>query len=254
MRPPAGGLDHHLLAARDFAACHRPGITAEIEMRPVHPLHREAKRPLAPVTTGIDRLQMPEQSRAAIPVHMRAGVDHVVALERRHRNGGDLLEAELGGKGGKILGDRLEPRLIEIDQVHLVDGKRHLADAEQRQDAGMAARLGQDAAARIDQQHGEIAIGRAGRHVARVLDVARRVGDDEFPPRRREIAIGDVDGDLLLALGLQPVDQQREIERRRLARAGDAAPRSASDPRRPVGSRTAGGRSACSCRRRRCRR
>ena len=131
-----------------------------------------------------------------------------------------MLEAELGGKCGKILGDRLEPRLIEIDQIHLVDGERHRADAKQRQDAGMAAGLGQNAAAGVDQQHGEIAIGRAGRHVARVLDVARRVGDDEFPPRRREIAIGDVDGDLLLALGLQPVDQQREIERRRLARAG----------------------------------
>ena len=27
-----------------------------------------------------------------------------------------------------------------------------------------------------------------------------------------KIAIGDVDGDALLALGLQPVDQQREID------------------------------------------
>jgi hypothetical protein len=43
--------------------------------------------------------------------------------------------------------------------------------------------------------------------------VARRVGDDEFAPGRREEAIGDVDGDGLLALGLQPVHQQREVER-----------------------------------------
>ena len=67
--------------------------------------------------------------------------------------------------------------------------------------------------ARIDQQHGEVAVRGAGRHVARVLLVARRVGDDEFPPRRREIAIGDVDGDALLALGLEPVDEQRKIDR-----------------------------------------
>jgi hypothetical protein len=43
--------------------------------------------------------------------------------------------------------------------------------------------------------------------------VARRIGDDELPSRCREIAIGDVDGDLLLALGLQPVDQKRKVER-----------------------------------------
>jgi len=77
----------------------------------------------------------------------------------------------------------------------------------------MAPRLGQHAAPRIDEQHGEIAVRRAGCHVARVLHMARRVGDDEFPPRRREIAIGDVDGDLLLALGFEPIDKEREIER-----------------------------------------
>ncbi len=43
--------------------------------------------------------------------------------------------------------------------------------------------------------------------------MARRIGDDEFPPRRREIAIGDVDGDALLALGLKPIDQQSKIQR-----------------------------------------
>jgi hypothetical protein len=113
----------------------------------------------------------------------------------------------------KLLGDRLEARLLEIDQVHLVDGKRDLVDAEQRQDASVPPRLGEHPAPRIDQKHGEVAIRGSGRHVARVLHVARRVGDDEFPPRGREIAIGDVDGDLLLALGLEPVDQQRKIKR-----------------------------------------
>ena len=34
--------------------------------------------------------------------------------------------------------------------------------------------------------------------------------------RRGEEAVGDVDGDALLALGLQPVDEQREVEARAL--------------------------------------
>ena len=51
----------------------------------------------------------------------------------------------------------------------------------------------------------------AGRHVARVLFVAGAVDDDEPPRRRVEIAPGDVDGDTLLALRGQAVDQQAEV-------------------------------------------
>ena len=70
----------------------------------------------------------------------------------------------------------------------------------------------QNALARVDQQHGEIGGRGAGRHVAGVLLVAGRVGDDELALVGREIAIGDVDGDALLALGGEAVDEQREIE------------------------------------------
>jgi hypothetical protein len=42
--------------------------------------------------------------------------------------------------------------------------------------------------------------------------VARRVGDDELALVGGEEAVGDVDGDALLALGLQAVDQQREVD------------------------------------------
>jgi hypothetical protein len=45
------------------------------------------------------------------------------------------------------------------------------------------------------------------------LLVPRRIGDDELALRAREIAVGDVDGDALLALGREPVDEQREINR-----------------------------------------
>ena len=76
----------------------------------------------------------------------------------------------------------------------------------------MAPGLRQDALAGVDQHDGEVGGRGAGRHVARVLLVAGRVGDDELALRRREEAIGHVDGDALLALGLQPVDQQREID------------------------------------------
>ncbi|KAG0741057.1 hypothetical protein G6F24_016823 [Rhizopus arrhizus] len=57
-------------------------------------------------------------------------------------------------------------------------------------------------------------VGRRGPrdHVARVLLVPWRVGNDEFARRRGEVAIGHVDGDALLPLGFQPVGQHREID------------------------------------------
>ena len=58
----------------------------------------------------------------------------------------------------------------------------------------------------------------AGDHVARVLHVAGRVGDDELAARRGEVAIGDVDRDALLAFGAQAVGEIGQID---LAAAGD---------------------------------
>jgi hypothetical protein len=42
--------------------------------------------------------------------------------------------------------------------------------------------------------------------------VARGVGDDELALGGGEVAVGDIDGDALLTLGLQAVDQQRQVD------------------------------------------
>ena len=120
----------------------------------------------------------------------------------------------------------------------------------------MAPRLRQHALARIDQHDGEVGGRGAGRHVARVLLMAGRVGDDELALRRREEAIGDIDGDALLALGLQPVDQQREIDvvAGRAVLLANRAPAPPAGPRRSAWCRRAAGRSASTCRHRRSRR
>ena len=67
------------------------------------------------------------------------------------------------------------------------------------------------ALARVEQDHREVGGRRAGDHVARVLHVARGVGDDELAPRRGEVAVRDVDRDALLPLGPQAVGEQREV-------------------------------------------
>ena len=117
-------------------------------------------------------------------------------------------------------------RVRVVDQVHLVDGEHDAGNAEQVHEVAVTARLRQHALAGVDQDHRQVRGRGAGHHVARVLLVARRVGDDELAPLGGEEAVGDVDGDALLALGRQPIDEQREVE---LAAVGaDALRESAS--------------------------
>ena len=143
---------------------------------------------------------------------MRAG-DDIVAEAGGEWDRNDGLEAEFGGESPVFLGNGVKSRLIEIDQIELVDRQNHMANAEQRGDVAVAAGLGQHAAPRVDQHDGEIGGGGAGRHVARIFLVAGRVGDDELALVGREEAVGDINGDALLALGLQPVHEKREIQR-----------------------------------------
>ena len=146
---------------------------------------------------------------------------------------------------------RSKTSLLIVDQIDLVDRQHDVAHAEQRADEGMPPGLHQHALARVDQDHGELGIGGAGRHVAGVLLVPGRIGDDEGAARGREKAIGDVDGDALLALGLEPVDQQREID---IVAGGAVTCRNPwrarkAGLRRSAWNRAAAARSGSTCRR-----
>ena len=102
--------------------------------------------------------------------------------------------------------------LRPVDEIHLVDGDRDVRHAQDRRDVGVAARLLDDAVARVDEDHRDVGGRGARHHVARVLHVARRVGELEAAARRDERAVGDVDRDALLALGAEAVGEQREID------------------------------------------
>ena len=75
----------------------------------------------------------------------------------------------------------------------------------------MTTGLGQHALARVNQNDRQIAVGRTGRHVAGILLMPRRIGDNEFALVGRKEAIGHVNRDALLLLGLKPVKQQRKV-------------------------------------------
>ena len=116
-------------------------------------------------------------------------------------------------KVAEIGDDRVERVPAPADQVHLVDGDDEMRDAEQVGERGVPARLRDDAVARVDQQDRELRRRRGRHHVARVLLVPRRVGDDELAQRGGEVAVGDVDRDALFALGDEAVGEERQVER-----------------------------------------
>ena len=120
-----------------------------------------------------------------------------------------LLSLSPCGKSGEILADSLEYFSGIVHQIHLVDRYHQMRDADQAGEVGMAARLGKHALARVDQNNGKIGRGSARNHIARVLLVARCVGNDEFALGRRKVTISHINGNALLTLRLQAVGKQR---------------------------------------------
>ncbi len=98
------------------------------------------------------------------------------------------------------------------DQVHLVHGHNHVANAQQRRDVSVTPGLDEHALARVDEHHGRIGGRSAGGHVARVLLMPRRVRNDKLAPRRGEVTVSHIDRDALFALRAQPVGKQRKID------------------------------------------
>ena len=60
--------------------------------------------------------------------------------------------------------------------------------------------------------NGQVGCGGPGNHVAGILDVAWRIGDDELAARGGKVTVSDVDGDTLLAFGTQTIGQQSQIQ------------------------------------------
>ena len=87
-----------------------------------------------------------------------------------------------------------------------------MVNAQQIDEIGVALGLFDNAFASVNQHDGELRSRGARHHVAGVLDMAGRVGDDEFALGRGEVAIGDINGDALFALGFEAVGEKREVD------------------------------------------
>ena len=157
-------------------SCHR---IRENRDGPRHKLNWKAEWPCDLVASHIDRLQMRHQGR---PHHTRAWWRPPAArcrLSAPRLETGDIGQAQLAGKGLVFMDDAIENLLAVVDQIHLVHSQHEMADAHQRDDKTVAARLRQHSLAGIDQDNRQRRRRSTGRHIAGVLLVAGRVGDDE---------------------------------------------------------------------------
>ena len=76
----------------------------------------------------------------------------------------------------------------------------------------MPFRLFQNTFADIHENQCDVRGRRSGDHVAGVLNVTRRVGQNELPPRSGEVAIRNVNRDALLALSSKPIGQEGKVD------------------------------------------
>ena len=144
---------------------------------------------------------------------MRAAIDDHVALARRNRNERIRRHAERGEIGAELRLDAAELGLAVGDLVHLVDDDGDPADAEQMQQKTVPPALLAHAFGGIDHQQRGVRLGGTRHHVLQELDVARRIDQQHIAVRRVEPDLAGVDGDALVALGLQRVEQERPFER-----------------------------------------
>ncbi len=98
------------------------------------------------------------------------------------------------------------------DKVHLVDGDEDLLDAEQAEEVAVPAALLADAFVGGDEQHRGIRAGGAGDHVLEEFLVSRRIDDDVGADGGLELNLRGVDGNVLLLLLEQSVQQEGEFE------------------------------------------
>jgi hypothetical protein len=115
--------------------------------------------------------------------------------------------------------DFTETRGGKIDPVHLVDDDGDMLDAEQMQQIAVTPGLVAHAFQRVDDQQRGIGLRGAGDHVAQELGVTGGVDHHHVARVGAETDLRGVDGDTLVALGLQGIEQERPFERHAAAGA-----------------------------------
>ena len=112
-----------------------------------------------------------------------------------------------------IIGYLTEYVLGVTNQIHLVDDDIDLANAQQAQHVTMPPGLLLHTLLCIDDKHGCIGIRCTGNHIFEEFLMPWCIDDDVFTLSRRELDLRRVDGNALLLLFLEGIQQIRILKR-----------------------------------------
>src|SRR5881398_682459 len=180
-------------------------------------LHREAQREVRRLRRDRELVQGLDERRPLVPRHLGRRLDDVLALVRADRDEGDLVDlvADAPQESGEFRLQFVEARLgvRGLRRVHLVDRDDELLDAERPREEDVLLRLRLDALCGADDEDRGVRLGRARDHVLDEVPVARGVDDREVVLVRVKALVRDVDRQAALALLLDLVHDERELER-----------------------------------------
>mmetsp|Transcript_4318 Transcript_4318/g.4079 ORF Transcript_4318/g.4079 Transcript_4318/m.4079 type:complete len:485 (+) Transcript_4318:154-1608(+) len=159
-----------------------------------------------------------------VPRHVGGGLEHVVAVETRDGDKGDLdgVVTNLLDVAADFLGDFLETGLAVwgLGVIHLVDSNNELLDtkgeSEQSVLAGLAV-LGNTSLkltnTSSDDKDGAIGLRGTGNHVLDEITVTRGIDNGDVVLVGLELPQGDINGDTTFTLGFELVKNPGVLER-----------------------------------------
>jgi hypothetical protein len=139
-------------------------------------------------------------------------VDDIITITRRQRHTSDFGHPEFTGEVTVNLDEGIEAILPKADKIHFVDSQNNVLNAKQVDNGAVPSGLDGDPLHRIHEQNSQVADAGRRDHVARVLLVSRCIGENKSTPRTREVTVGNVDSDPLLALSLKTIEEKSEIQ------------------------------------------
>ena len=156
--------------------------------------------------------QVVKECAPFVPGHVLTAGDYIVAVKGGHGNESDILNIEFCSEVRVFLNHSIVSFLAVIYQVHLVDTHEDVRDLQEGGNEGVTLGLFDHAFACIHEDEGKVGGRSTGNHVAGVLHVSWRICNDEFTLGCSEVAVGNINGDALLAFVFKAVCEEAEVD------------------------------------------
>ena len=141
LRGLPGRQGHHRVSLTHDTTGHLATEATEVLVRTQHILHRVTEIGIIAIQVDRHGLQEIEQRGSLIPRCACALLHHIVAIQRREGDAGDVRNTERCDEMLVVIHDAIERLLVEIHQVHLVHSQYDMLDAQQGDQEGVPTGL-----------------------------------------------------------------------------------------------------------------